>query len=94
MGSIRKNFTDSSQIDSDKKLSTLQCPFTWSMDDIDETIDTDYCPHDEEAEFIPLLELMRSIMDVYTATKAEEDPKTVLNNLEKCDETIKKVMKE
>ncbi|XP_016841123.1 uncharacterized protein LOC100679734 isoform X1 [Nasonia vitripennis] len=73
----------------ENKLQTLEYPFTWDMDDIDNdaVLATGYKPHDEE-EFIPLLKLMRIVMLVFVQTKKNEDPDSILENLEKCDDVV------
>ena len=84
----------------ESKLSVLDCPFTWNMDDVkideenrlDDDDDTNL--HDEE-ELIPLFKLMRVIMSVYEAIKADQRSEEILmENLEKCDQIIKTLQKE
>lgn len=77
-------------MDIKQKLKKLECPFNWDLTSIDETIDTNYKPHDEE-DLIPLLKLVRLLMDVFVLVRSEDcltNCDDILSKLEDCDKAF------
>ena len=81
-----------------KQLKELECPFTWSMNEVaGKTIDTRIILNEEE-ELIPILKIFRNLMKIFLDlhmskknTNCEHSFESIISNAEKLDDLVLQV---